>query len=373
MTSLKRRKMSHDRGLEKTGIVRATANGQPEERRYSAANEVPFGVLHGVGRLACFASLVLLLVILSNALIDSGLRRINTSNFGVWNRIVDGKINADIVISGSSRALTHYDPRIIEERTGHTAFNIGLNGSQTDMQLARLKTYLRHNKRPSLLIHNLDVFSFQTTHGGVYDPGQYVPYLEEPSIFAALAQIDPDVWKARFLPLYGYAAEDLRFNWMLGVLGFFGRNPPEDQFLGFKPRYSAWTEDFERLKAMNPDGVRFESEPDGVKQLEELLTLCKEQGIKVVLVYSPEYREMQTLTTNRAQVFARFNALSDRFGAPVWDYSGSLISTRRENFYNSQHLNADGAMAFSMDLAEKLATDPVLGLGAAQSYGKGNR
>jgi hypothetical protein len=44
----------------------------------------------------------------------------------VWNRIVDGTINAEIVISGLSRALTHYDPRTIEERTRLTAFNIGL-------------------------------------------------------------------------------------------------------------------------------------------------------------------------------------------------------------------------------------------------------
>ena len=105
------------------------------------------------------------------------------------------------------------------------------------------------------------------------------------------------------MPFYGYAAWDLRFNWILGVMGFFGWNPPEDHFLGFKPRYSAWTEDFERFKAINPDGVRFEIEADGVKQMEELLRLCKDQGIKVLLVYSPEYREMQTLTTNRAQVF----------------------------------------------------------------------
>src|SRR5207302_909891 len=124
---------------------RGMANGEPEER-YSAANGAPFGALRGVGKLACFVCLSLLLAILFNAQINSGLRRINTSSFGVWNRIVDGTINAEIVISGSSRALTHYDPRIIEERTGLTAFNIGLNGSQTDMQLARLKTYLRHNR-----------------------------------------------------------------------------------------------------------------------------------------------------------------------------------------------------------------------------------
>lgn len=373
MGTLAQTKRRHDHMLEKTSITRARVDGQPEERRCSAASGMPFCGLRGIGRMACFACLVLLLAILLNALIDSGLRRINTSSFGVWNRIVDGKINADIVISGSSRALAHYDARIIEERTGLTAFNIGLNGSQTDMQLARLKTYLRHNKKPSLLIHNLDVFSFQTTHGGVYDPGQYVPYLEEPPIYTALAKIDPDVWKARLLHLYGYAAEDLRFSWILGVMGFFGWNPSEDHFLGFKPRYSAWTEDFERFKAMNPDGVRFEIEADGVKEMEELLRLCKEQGIKVILVYSPEYRELQALTTNRTKVFARFDELSDRFGAPVWDYSGSPISTRRENFANSEHLNADGAMTFSTDLAENLAADPVLGVGAAKSYGKRKR
>lgn len=204
----------------------------------------------------------------------------------------------------------------------------------------------------------------------MYDPGQYVPYLEEPPIYAALASIDPDAWKARFLPLYGYATGDLRFNWILGVMGFFGWNPRGDYFLGFNPRHSAWTEDFERFKAKNPNGVRFEIEPDGVKQMEEMLRLCKDQGIKVLLVYSPEYREMQTLTTNRAQIFERFGEMTYRFGAPVWDYSSSPISARRENFYNSQHLNAEGAMTFSKDLAEKLAAHPILSLGAARPYRK---
>lgn len=349
-------------------IARVAETAQPKRPRFSVANPAGFG--NGISRLACFACLVLLMAVLLNALIDSGLRRLNTSTFGVWNRIVDGKINADVVISGSSRALVHYDPRIIEERTGRTVFNIGLNASRIDLQLARLKTYLRHNKKPSLLIQNLDVFTFQTTHGAADDPGQYIPYLAEPAIYAALSRVDQDLWKARVLPLYGFAAEDLRLNWILGVMGFFGWNPPEDSFLGFKPQYSAWTEDFKRFKANNPDGVPFEIEADGLERMEELLRLCTEQGIKVLLVYSPEYREVQALATNRTQVFAHFEELSDRFGAPFWDYSGSPISIRREYFYNSEHLNAEGAKTFSIGLAQKLATDPILGLGKSLSYGE---
>ena len=317
------------------------------------------GPLPSVVRIVCFFCLIVALAFALNTVICSGLRQIKTSRFGVSNKIVEGKINTDIVVSGSSRALSHYDPRIIQERTGKTVFNIGLNGSQTDMQLARLKTYLQHNKKPSLLIFNLDLFSFQTTHGGVYDPGQYLPYLKEPAIYDALMHINPETWKAKYLPLYGYTVEDLRFTWLLGLISFFGWNPAEDHFLGFKPQYRAWTGDFERFKEMNPNGVHFAIEPDGMSKMEELLRLCREQGIEVLLVYSPEYKEMQALTTNRAEVFAFFNELSERFGLPIWDYSDSPISFRRESFYNSQHLNAEGASTFSTDIATRIASDPV--------------
>ena len=105
-------------------------------------------------------------------LIHFGLRRIETGGFGVTNRIVSGRVNAEIVISGSSRAFNHYDPRIIKAITGRSTFNIGRNGSQTDMQVAILKTYLQHNASPKLVIHNLDSFSFVTTKE-IYDPAQY--------------------------------------------------------------------------------------------------------------------------------------------------------------------------------------------------------
>jgi hypothetical protein len=68
------------------------------------------------------------------------------------------------------------------------------------------------------------------------------------------------------------------------------------------------------------------------------------------------------LTTNRAQVFALFDELSDKFGVPVWDYSNSPNSARSQNFYNSQHLNADGATVFSQEIGARIASDPDLGM-----------
>ncbi|CAM5798271.1 hypothetical protein [Rhizobacter fulvus] len=314
----------------------------------------------GGWRIAAFLSLVVALAFALDAFIGFGLRSVSTGDFGEWNRIVDGRINADIVISGSSRALTHYDPRLLASATGLSAYNIGLNGSQTDMQLARLKTYLRHNRKPRLVIHNLDAFSFQVSHDGVYDPGQYVPYLREPDLYDALVRIDADAWKARLLPLYGYAAQDLRFGWLQGLRQWLRPPAAPTHFRGYQPRDTEWTGEFDRFRVRHPEGVNVGIEPAGVARMEELLRLCATQGIRVVLAYSPEYREMQALTINRAEIFARFAALSNQYDAVLLDFADSPISSRAAYFYNSQHLNTVGAAAFTHELVARLNADGVL-------------
>jgi hypothetical protein len=295
-----------------------------------------------------------------NFLVNTGLRRIDTSSFGVFNRIMEGRINSDILISGSSRAMVHYDPRIIEAATGVSVYNIGLNGSQTDMQLALLKTYLRHNRKPRVVIHNLDLFSFQVTHGGVYDPGQYLPYLGEPAIYEALARINPEIWKAKYLPLYGYAVEDMRFTWMKGVGGLLGWSPAEDRYQGFVPRHLRWTGEFDEFQNKNSEGVVFPIEPEGIEAMEELADLCRKSDIRLVLVYSPVYRGMRNLESNRDEIFAAFRNLAEDCNAMFWDYSDSPLCDRKDYFYNSQHLNASGAELFSKELASRLASEPSL-------------
>jgi hypothetical protein len=345
-----------NRSRETTSVTSGEVIASTAEARAQAPT------LKGVWRIVCFCGVVMALIVLVDKVVTLGLLQVRTGEFGVWNKIVGGKIHADIVIAGSSRARSHYDPRIIQEKVGRSAFNIGLNGSQTDMQVARFKTYLAHNTKPSLLIFNMDLFAFQLTHGGVYDPGQYVPYLGEAAIYEALTRINQDTWKARYVPLYGYAVEDLRFTWLVGALRLLGVNPIEDHFLGFHPHHSAWTGDFERFKDKNPEGVQVPIEADGIREIEDMLELCRRVGIPVLLVYSPEYIEMQALTGNRWEIFKRYHNLAERFGVPLWDYSKSPISSHRENFFNSQHLNAQGAAEFSRDLAERIACEQLLRL-----------
>ena len=286
--------------------------------------------------------------------ITYGLRNLKTSEFGVVNDIMRGRVNADIVISGSSRALSHYDPRIISSITGYTAYNIGRNGSQTDMQLAFLRAYLHHNRKPKLIIHNLDLFSFLTSHE-IYDPVQYMPYLWDESIYKGVSAVYDDAWKWKYLPLYGYVVPDLRFGWVQGMKGLLGWNPPQDHFEGYLPRRWAWTGDFDAFRTDHPAGIATKIEARGIDDLIGIIRLCHENGIPLIFVYSPEYIEMQKLEINRKQIFEHFQKVSRDFNVRLWDFSDSPLSTARGNFYNSQHLNAKGAALFSDALAQKLA------------------
>jgi hypothetical protein len=310
----------------------------------------------GLGRIVAFFVVVVVMAYGLDAIITYGLKQIPTSKFGSFNKVVSGHVNAEIIINGSSRALTHYDPRIIERLTGHSAYNLGMNGTQTDVHAAVLKTYLSRNSKPKIVIQNLESFTFEPTlPGELYDPGTYVPYLNEEPLYRSLLAIDKNVWKWKHIPLYGYAVEDMKFTWAWGILGCLGFYGQENYFQGFTPRHTPWTGEFERFKAgLSAKGVRNRIDPRGMHALREIIQICKEADIHLILVYSPVYSEMQLLEINRPEIFALFRELSLEYQVPFWDYSDHTICREQTNFYNSQHLNANGAALFTADLTRRI-------------------
>ena len=304
-------------------------------------------------RLGVFVALLAVLIVRFDCAVNKGLRSMHTSLYGVTNYLVEGKINAQVVITGSSRAASHYDPCIISAQTGLSAFNLGRNGSQTDMQLAVLETYLEHNRRPLVVIHNLDGFTFQTTRD-VYNLAQYVPYLSDSNLYQPLRRIRPEIWKSRYVPLYGYVVEDMSFAWLLGIKALVGWSPRENLHNGFDPRTVSWSDEFEHFKAENPQGIRWPVEAEGIRLLNRLAGICREKKIRLVLVYSPEFTGIQRLTLNREQIFSRFRDIAGRKQLPLWDYSDWKHAGDTLYFANSEHLNANGAALFSEELGRAL-------------------
>jgi hypothetical protein len=311
-------------------------------------------------RLPAFFTLLALVAFASHQIIGFSIRNVEIGEVGAFNRAMSGDVDAEILISGSSRALVQYDPAILGDALKMRAFNLGRNASHTDFQAAVLEAYLARNEPPALVVQNLDSHSFEPTVE-IYEPGQYVPHLGIEPLYRGLQKIDSDVWRWKYLPLYGYAVEDLKLIWLRSFFAHFLDSSQPN--LGYSPNDLQWTGEFDAFKLANPAGVPRRIEPDGVSALVKIIQLCHAANARLVFVYSPEYAEAQSFTSNRAALFHKFHSIAAANGIRFLDFSSSDICRDRANFYNSQHLNRNGAEKFSRELGAKLLQiAPDLGL-----------
>lgn len=325
--------------------------------------------MRGIWRMGAFAVVAVIVALGVDRWITAGLRRAKDTATGDLHQVMSGQINAQIIVSGSSRAMAHYDPFILQQETGRSVFNLGRNGSHIDMQLAVLKAYLRHNTKPELIIQNMDPHTFAPTTE-VYDPAQYIPFLREDSLYEALVKIHPEAWKWKYIPLYGYAVEDMRLAWVEGAVNWFRHEVRARNMRGYSPKDKEWSGDFDRFKAQNPNGHKAEILPAGIRQFEDLIHTCKQAHAPLLLVFSPELFEMQAFTVNRDQLFRLFKEIAQREQIPFWDFSSSAVCKQRTYFVDSQHLNRRGASAFSTELGERLQHSGLLSVAPASTTAK---
>jgi hypothetical protein len=289
-------------------------------------------------------------------LLKVGLRKRSTDTFGVWNRLVDGRIQAQVLFLGSSRALMHFDAAAIGTRIQRSCYTIGMDGNQLEHQLPWLITYLAHNRPPQLLVQNVDLISL-APDTDLFFPSQYPPYLGEQAIHDHLLQVDPERWKDTWIPLYSFSRHGYGYAG-LAVKGLLGLEDTlhDPLHLGFERKDRTWDGTFDNFKAQHPDGITRANMEEARRTLRTLIRTAQQAGSKVVLVYTPELKEMQELTLNRRELIDTFKGIAAAAGIPFWDFSDAPFSADRRCFYNSQHLNGAGVDLFTPMIADSIAT-----------------
>jgi len=309
-----------------------------------------------IRRTLLFALLVAGIAIGLHMLLMHGLRSRTTDVFGVWNDVVGGRAQADVLFTGSSRSLVHFDAEAIGKRTGLRAYNIGMDGTQLDLQLGRLRTYLAHHPAPRLVVQEVDIISLEPD-SALYFGQQYAPYLDQPAVYQAVRGVAPDHWKDRWIPLYPF----MRHGPGLAGLAVKGLLGLEDTLhdpvhLGFELRDWPWEGSFDNFVREHPTGVRYHESAHSVERLRELIRTAREAGARVALCYTPELVENQRITLNRATILATYARVAEEEGAPFWDLSAEPFCNDRSFFYNSQHLNARGVTRLTPLVADRITS-----------------
>jgi len=297
---------------------------------------------------------VLILLIIAyglNCVLITGLRKTTGGDLGIINKIMRGEINAEVLISGSSRALVHFDCDIIGTTTGKTCYNMGLNGSTYEAQLALLEAYLKNNRDPDIIIQVLGSLVISNN----YDLTLFFPYLDKKYFYQHIATTNHSLWKYRYIPLYGFA----KFNRMYLIKAIKGmihskKAIREKRIKGYWPRDKTWNDDFEKYKKLYPNGRVSPMEEQAVIVFRKILKLVQDKGSDVILVAPPFYYESYALCLNKEQLAGCVDIIAGEYHVPVWRYDKMSITKSKEYFYNASHLNRKGATIFSQQFSKDL-------------------
>ena len=278
----------------------------------------------------------------------------------VWNDIYSSSINANIAILGSSRAWVHFNPKIIDSILNENSYNFGEDGANFILQYIRYKEYIANNPSPKLVVISLDLWTLKKNDNG-YPTNRYYPYmLGNTRVYNFLEGIGKVGYNKNkfFIPSLRYLNLS-QINKLLSsqeqpYFELFNKHLKlrngRLRYKGFRGMDLQWKNKNSFL------GSEFEIEVDNsiISNLESFLIELKKNKIKVVLVYPPEFKDGQSLATNRGNIFSIYKNVSEKFNLPFYDYSDHDLSFNKELFYNVQHLNDIGANKFTNDFAMKI-------------------
>src|SRR3989338_2105966 len=281
---------------------------------------------------------ILLLICLS-LILDQGigswigaLHRKDPRN-SLW-RAIENK--SRIVFLGSSRDKHGIIPKIIEEKTGLSAYNGAFDGAGM-VYIRGAEAFLVSHYQPEWLV--ISVIHLDQERG---DIRKLAPYLPEPAVQKLLAGYP---WQVRLK--YGWFKTP-RYNSMF-LKWVKRRFEGPDSRAGYEPFYG-------KAPEMIPDAGPLPGAVPEFKQGEELLkevvTEIRRHGIKPAFLELPTGREKSSMS------YFVFRDLAKKESVPFLDFSkggADDLFLPEYCFFEEGHLNDRGARLFSQGLAGKLA------------------
>lgn len=270
-------------------------------------------------------------------------KRSSDYSIEAWYDIMNGVIDADVVVMGSSRAWEHVNPLILDSVLDVNSYNLGIDGRSFDSQILKYHLYRERNTKPQLIIQNVDIFSL--IHRVGIKKIQFFPYFWDKPIRDTFFPVEPfTVWE-KYLPMYRFLHVNARSD--MPGLSVFLPDGTKTLTKGYKGEELSWNG--RALSAV--DSIPFLVNDTTARMFKDYLTEVKADGIKMVFVFSPLYIEATKKISGMKDVYAYFQKIASEYDIPILDYTYMGLCNDTTYFYNGMHLNKRGSDIFSDSLA----------------------
>jgi hypothetical protein len=215
-----------------------------------------------------------------------------------------------------------------------------------------------HNSIPRLIILTTDETTVREADSKTY-VYRLLPYHNDPIVKEELRKTGKLSGIFACFPIFAYfrnmqvVTDGL--DWFIGISIESKQKP----YKGYFALEETWNG--ELLKGvLSGDSIQANLEPEIIQLYDKFLNHCKQNGIKVIMQWPPEYYKSTEFIKDRDKLTGIYRSFSKKYDFPFLDYSTDSLCYDTTYFYNAMHLNKKGAEIFSAKLAHDIDSLGVL-------------
>jgi hypothetical protein len=285
-----------------------------------------------------FLSVIFLIDLVSGFVFDAMYAN-SKSGVAYQENQVFNKTNDSILIFGSSRAAFHYKPDIITKQTGLSCYNAGREGMGIYFHYAALLATLERYD-PKIVVLDLD-FRDVYDRGGSF--GEDVFSDLAPFYGKVNKEFDSYICRNWYDPVL-YRSNLIKYNKKFFNILTASVVSKNDNVKGYIPLKGVWDG---KDKVLKED--TFTISPELINTVHRFIAKAQSHNIKVVLVVSPTFKKI------KPEFFKIANQIANTHHVKLISYyKNKEFTTNKSLFHDSEHLNDEGAVLFSQEVATQI-------------------
>jgi hypothetical protein len=306
-----------------------------------------------IANIITFSIIVLSVFYILNIVITTGLRKNDMIIYSNLAKLYNGKINADLIINGSSKAYVQVSPKIIDAVLSLNSYNLGLDGNFFILQKLQYELYEKYNKLPKIIIQIVSIETLKKAEGELYNYMRWAPYIDIGEVCNITKLYKGFSYIDYHLPFFRYSGYPIEI--IEGILSSLNIHiSASPLYKGYRSHDMPWDRSFDNFKKTNKNGIDISLDKVTCDLFEDYINNCKNNNIMVFLVYPPTYHKFKRYVKNREKLLAYYTKVSLKYNVQFLDFSQDELSKNKKYFYNSQHLNKKGSEIFTQKLAEEI-------------------
>lgn len=242
-----------------------------------------------------------------------------------------------VLIFGSSRAMRHYVPTVLEDSLGVSVYNAGAEGNGIILAYMQLQTLLQHHK-PKMIIYDVyPPFDLAEGDNSKYLGRQRYFYGETPQVDSVFWRISPAERVKMLSNMYRYNSDLLQ-------LVADNLSPKHADVKGYRPQQGTTDFIIEKDADFKLDSLKLD-------YFNRFIDLCRANNIDLRLFFSPRYYG----DNQPSPGYEAARTVAAAKGLTIHDYlQASPFDTDKSLFKDSQHLNDPGAQTYTKQIVRGL-------------------